>query len=212
MQVLWQNPILRVGLMLAVFAISATALVAVTEQNTREQIAGNEREALLDALNELVPREDYDNQILQDTLTLPPTQAIGTTAPTTVYRARKNGEPVALVMSAVAPDGYSGQIFLLMGINADGTLAGVRVVNHKETPGLGDKIEAKRNDWILQFAGLSLDNPEKNNWKVKKDGGQFDQFTGATITPRAVVGAIRNGLEYFEANRDKLFAEIEDKP
>ena len=92
MQVLWQNPILRVGLMLAVFAISATALVAVTEQNTREQIAGNEREALLDALNELVPREDYDNQILQDTLTLPPTQAIGTTAPTTVYRARKNGE------------------------------------------------------------------------------------------------------------------------
>ncbi len=212
MQVLWQNPILRVGLMLAVFAISATALVAVTEQNTREQIAGNEREALLDALNELVPREDYDNQILQDTLTLPPTQAIGTTAPTTVYRARKNGEPVALVMSAVAPDGYSGQIFLLMGINADGTLAGVRVVNHKETPGLGDKIEAKRNDWILQFAGLSLDNPEKNKWKVKKDGGQFDQFTGATITPRAVVGAIRNGLEYFEANRDKLFAEIEDKP
>ena len=212
MQVLWQNPILRVGLMLAVFAISATALVAVTEQNTREQIAGNEREALLDALNELVPREDYDNQILQDTLTLPPTQAIGTTAPTTVYRARKNGEPVALVMSAVAPDGYSGQIFLLMGINADGTLAGVRVVNHKETPGLGDKIEAKRNDWILQFAGLSLDNPEKNNWKVKKDGGQFDQFTGATITPRAVVGAIRNGLEYFAANRDKLFAEIEDKP
>ena len=212
MQVLWQNPILRVGLMLAVFAISATALVAVTEQNTREQIAGNEREALLDALNELVPREDYDNQILQDTLTLPPTQAIGTSAPTTVYRARKNGEPVALVMSAVAPDGYSGQIFLLMGINADGTLAGVRVVNHKETPGLGDKIEAKRNDWILQFAGLSLDNPEKNNWKVKKDGGQFDQFTGATITPRAVVGAIRNGLEYFEANRDKLFAEIEDKP
>ena len=212
MQALWQNPIVRVGLMLAVFAISATALVAVTEQNTREQIAGNEREALLDALNELVPREDYDNQILQDTLTLPPTQAIGTTAPTTVYRARKNGEPVALVMSAVAPDGYSGQIFLLMGINADGTLAGVRVVNHKETPGLGDKIEAKRNDWILQFAGLSLDNPEKNNWKVKKDGGQFDQFTGATITPRAVVGAIRNGLEYFEANRDKLFAEIEDKP
>ena len=91
-------------------------------------------------------------------------------------------------------------------------MAVVRVISHKETPGLGDKIEAKRNDWILQFAGLSLDNPDKNNWKVKKDGGQFDQFTGATITPRAVVNAIRGALEYFAANRDKLFAKVEDKP
>lgn len=212
MQAFWQNTIVRVGLLTAVFAISATLLVSVTEEKTRSQIDNNEREALLAALSELVPKDRFDNQIIQDTLTLPPTEAIGTTTPTTVYRARKDGEPVAVVMTAVAPDGYSGQIQLLMGINADGTLAGVRVVSHKETPGLGDKIEAKRADWILQFKGLSLDNPPKNQWQVKKDGGQFDQFTGATITPRAVVGAIRNGLEYFAANREKLFAEQEATP
>lgn len=212
MQALWQNPIVRVGLMLALFAISATALVALTEENTREQIAANEREALLEAINILVPKDKFDNQILQDTLNLPATDTLGTTDTTSVYRARKNGEPVAAVFTVVAPDGYSGSIRMLVGIYYDGTLAGVRVINHKETPGLGDKIEAKRNDWILQFEGLSLDKPDKNQWKVKKDGGQFDQFTGATITPRAVINALRGALEYFQDNRDKLFAKVEDKP
>lgn len=212
MQALWQNPILRVGLMLALFAISATALVALTEENTREQIAANEREALLEAINILVPKDKFDNQILQDRMNLPATDMLGTTDTTSVYRARKNGEPVAAVFTVVAPDGYSGSIRMLVGIYYDGTLAGVRVINHKETPGLGDKIEAKRNDWILQFEGLSLDKPDKNQWKVKKDGGQFDQFTGATITPRAVINALRGALEYFQDNRDKLFAKVEDKP
>lgn len=212
MQALWQNPIVRVGLMLAIFAISATALVALTEENTREQIAANEREALLEAIKVLVPADKFDNQILQDTLNLPATDATGTTDTTSVYRARKNGEPVAAIFTVVAPDGYSGSIRMLVGIYYDGTLAGVRVINHKETPGLGDKIEAKRSDWILQFAGLSLDKPDKNQWKVKKDGGHFDQFTGATITPRAVVNALRGALEYFQDNRDKLFTKIEDKP
>lgn len=212
MQALWQNPIVRVALMLAVFAISATALVALTEENTREQIASNEREALLEAINVLVPKDKFDNQILQDTLNLPATAVLGTTETTSVYRARKDGKPVAAVFTVVAPDGYSGSIRMLVGVYNDGSFAGVRVINHKETPGLGDKIEAKRNDWILQFAGLSLENPDKNQWKVKKDGGQFDQFTGATITPRAVVNAIRGALEYFKDNRDKLFANVEDKP
>lgn len=212
MQALWQNPIVRVGLLLALFAISATALVALTEENTREQIASNERETLLDAIKVLVPADKFDNAILEDTLNLPATPALGTTQSTSVYRARQNGEPVAAVFTVVAPDGYSGSIRMLVGVYYDGSLAGVRAINHKETPGLGDKIEAKRNDWILQFAGLSLENPDKNDWKVKKDGGQFDQFTGATITPRAVVKAIRGALEYFAANRDKLFAKVEDKP
>ncbi len=212
MKKLWQNTVVRVGIMMAVFAISATALVALTEENTREQIADNEREALLEAIKVLVPADKFDNQILQDTLMLPATTAIGTTETTTVYRARKNGEPVAAVFTVIAPDGYSGSIRMLVGIYYDGTLAGVRVINHKETPGLGDKIEAKRHDWILQFTGLSLENPDKNLWKVKKDGGQFDQFTGATITPRAIVHALRAALEYFEGNRDKLFANVEDKP
>lgn len=212
MQMLWQNPILRVGLLLALFAISATALVALTEKNTREQIASNERESLLQAIKVLVPANKFDNQILLDTLKLPATEALGTTTTTTVYRARQQGKPAAAVFTVVAPDGYSGSIRMLVGIYYNGDLAGVRVISHKETPGLGDKIEAKRNDWILQFAGLSLDNPDKNQWQVKKDGGQFDQFTGATITPRAVVNAIRDALEYFQANRDKLFANVEDKP
>jgi electron transport complex protein RnfG len=212
MQALWQNPVVRVSLMLALFAISATALVALTEENTRAQIAENEREALLEAISVLVPEDQFDNQILQDTITLPATPALGTTEESSVFRARMNNEPVAAVFTTVAPDGYSGSIRMLIGIYVDGSIAGVRVINHKETPGLGDKIDVKRNDWILQFAGLSLGQPEKSQWHVKKDGGQFDQFTGATITPRAVVKAIRGALEYFEANRDELFAKGEDTP
>lgn len=203
--------ILRVGLLLGLFAIVATTLVAFTENNTREQIRENERQALLDGINALIPHEQYNNAILQDTLTLEPTPELGTQAPTPVYRARKDGEPVAVVMTVVAPNGYSGQIKMLVGIYHDGTLAGVRVINHKETPGLGDKIDEKRADWILQFEGLSLGNPPSTKWDVKKDGGEFDQFTGATITPRAVVSAVKRSLEYFREHHDALFAVTEEQ-
>lgn len=198
--------VFRVGLLLGLFAIVATTLVAFTEQNTREQIRENERQALLDGINALIPHNEYDNTILQDTLTLPANEMLGTEEPSTVFRARKNGAPVAAVFTAVAPNGYSGKIKMLVGIYTDGSLAGVRVINHKETPGLGDKIDEKRTDWILQFEGLSLETPTSAKWKVKKDGGEFDQFTGATITPRAVVGAVKHALEYFRAHRDELFA------
>lgn len=203
--------VLRVGLLLGLFAIVATTLVALTEQNTREQIRENERQALLDGINALIPHDEYDNAILKDTLTLPANATLGTEEPSTVFRARKNGEPVAVVFTAVAPNGYSGKIKMLVGIYHDGRLAGVRVINHKETPGLGDKIDEKRTDWILQFEGLSLDNPSSAKWKVKKDGGEFDQFTGATITPRAVVSAVKHALEYFRAHRDELFAVTEEQ-
>jgi electron transport complex protein RnfG len=113
---------------------------------------------------------------------------------------------VALVIAAVAPDGYSGSIRLLVGINRDGSLAGVRTLAHRETPGLGDRIEAQRDDWILGFAGKSLDRPALQAWRVKRDGGVFDQFTGATITPRAVVRAVKNSLIYYRDNREALFA------
>jgi electron transport complex protein RnfG len=210
MKALWNQPAFRVGLMLALFAIVATTLVAYTEESTREQIKENERLALLDAINVLVPKQSYDNAILNDTIVLPPTQQLGTTEPTLVYRARKNDEPVAVVLSSVAPDGYSGSIRILIAINVDGRLSGVRVISHKETPGLGDKIDVHRDNWILQFAGLSLESPDKSRWKVKKDGGDFDQFTGATITARAVVNAIRRTLEFYEANQDKLFVPAEE--
>lgn len=202
----FQSHILKVGLLLAVFAIGATLLVAVTERQTREQIAENQRQALLDGIHALIPDAQYDNAILEDTLTLPANESLGLESPQTAYRARRDGEPVAVVMPVVAPNGYSGRIHMLVGIYHDGTLAGVRVLEHRETPGLGDKIDAKRSDWITGFSGKSLDNPQPRNWRVKKDGGVFDQFTGATITPRAVVNAVRRSLEYFANNRDDLFA------
>lgn len=210
MKSLWNLPAFRVGLMLALFAIVATALVAYTEESTREQIKENERQALLDAINILLPKQAYDNAILNDTMVLPPTPQLGTAEPTVVYRARKKNEPVAAVLTSVAPDGYSGSIKILIAIYTDGSLAGVRVINHKETPGLGDKIDAHRDDWILQFSGLSLDSPDKSRWKVKKDGGEFDQFTGATITARAVVNAIKRTLTFFDENQDKLFIPVKE--
>ena len=203
--------ILRVGVVLGIFAIVATTMVAYTEQNTRQQIKENERQALLDAINILIPHEQYDNAILQDTILLPATESLGTEEPTQVFRARKQNQPVAVILTVVAPNGYSGRIKMLIGIYNDGTLAGVRVINHKETPGLGDKIDASRSDWIKQFEGLSLENPSSAKWKVKKDGGAFDQFTGATITPRAVVRAVKGSLEYFKNHREALFAINEEK-
>lgn len=209
MKRLWQHLPVQVALMTALFAIVATFLVTLTESGTREGILENQRQATLNAISALLPQDRYNNDILQDVMLLPPTELLGTREQTTVYRARYNDEPVAAVFTAVAPDGYSGTITLLVGVYTDNTLAGVRVINHRETPGLGDKIEAQRDDWILQFSGLSLDEPASSQWKVKKDGGVFDQFTGATITPRAVVATIKRALQFFEANQDKLFAEAE---
>lgn len=207
---LWNQPVIRVGLMSAIFAIFATTLVAYIEQSTRAKITENERQALLEALNVLLPKQAYDNNLLDDTIELPPMAELGTQSPTTVYRARKNNKPVAVILNSIAPDGYSGSINMLMAIYTDGSLAGVRVISHKETPGLGDKIEAHRDDWILQFTGLSLQSPDESRWKVKKDGGDFDQFTGATITARAVVNAIKRTLQFFDDNQNKLFISSQE--
>ena len=194
------------GLLLALFAMAGTALVAVTYEETRERIAANERAALLRHLNELVPTQRYDNDPYHDTLAVRDPRRLGSDEPVTVYRVRKEGEPVAAVIASETPDGYSGTIRLLVGVNYDGTLAGVRVLSHRETPGLGDAIEAERSPWIHTFAGRSLSNPREQAWKVKKDGGVFDQFTGATITPRAVVQGVYNTLVYFREQREALFA------
>jgi len=202
-----QKQILSVGIMLAVFAVGATSLVTITESYTRDKIIENERQSLLAAINALVNSNEYDNDILTDTTSLPETQQLATKTDTIVYRARKDGAPVAAIFTSVAPNGYSGSIKMLVGVYYDGTLAGVRVINHKETPGLGDKIDEKKTNWILKFKNLSLSHPDESQWAVKKDGGQFDQFTGATITPRAVVTAVKKSLQFFEQNRDELFKE-----
>jgi Na+-translocating ferredoxin:NAD+ oxidoreductase subunit G len=193
------------GFLLWLFAVIGTTLVAFTQVETQEQIAANERMVLLRNLYILIPEQKLDNDIAQDTLEIPASERLGTEKPSIVYRARKNGEPVAAIFNAIAPDGYSGKIYLLIAVYNDGTLAGVRAVKHNETPGLGDAIDVRKSKWILGFDGKSLGNPVPEKWKVKRDGGDFDQITGATITPRAIVKAVKNTLDYFQANREKLF-------
>lgn len=198
---------LRTALALGLFAVVGTGIVALTFSNTRTQIEANEREALLEKLHVLIPPAAVDNDPLSDSIEITSRPQLGTTQPVTVYRMRKQGKPVAAVFTpVVAPDGYSGPIKLLVAVRYDGRLAGVRVLAHHETPGLGDPIEETRSSWILHFTGRSLSDPEPSKWKVKKDRGVFDQFTGATITPRAVVKAVYNCLQYFAANRGNIFA------
>jgi electron transport complex protein RnfG len=203
---MWQA-IWRVGAVLALFAVVGAELVTLSYQATRERIQANERAAMLGNLNALIPRELYDNDLLSDRLEISHKDLLGTPRPVTFYRARLAGQPQAIVFMPVAPDGYGGPIRLLVGIRHDGVLLGVRVLSHQETPGLGDKIELKYSDWILGFSGRSLDNPQSNGWRVQRDGGLFDQFTGATITPRAVVKAVHKSLQFYRANRAALFAE-----
>lgn len=194
------------GLALAAFALVSSALVALTFDNTKEQIAENERQMILRSLHALVPPKFHDNEIVEDLITV---QAAGLGYRgqlATIYRARKNGEPVAAILNVVAPDGYSGSIRMLVGVNVDGTISGVRVVSHRETPGLGDAIELQKSKWILNFDNRSLKSPAESQWKVKKDGGDFDQLTGATITPRAVVKAVLKALQYYNKYQQQIFS------
>jgi electron transport complex protein RnfG len=200
-----RRQILLSGVFLWLFAVAGTTLVALTEYSTSEAIAENERQVLLRNLYALLPRDRLDNDIATDTLELPAATLLGTDENSTAYRARLGGEPVAAIFNSVAPDGYNGKIHLLVGVYIDGSLAGVRVVKHAETPGLGDALEIRKSPWIDGFTGKSLTNPSHDRWRVKRDGGDFDQFTGATITPRAVVAAVRNTLLYYQQNADMIF-------
>lgn len=193
------------ALVLAVFAIAGTFFVSYTFDNTIDRIEENKRLALLKAIHVLIPPTAHDNDVFTDIIKVQNKALLGSTKAVTVYRARKNNTPVAIIINSIAPDGYSGHIELLVAINYNGNLAGVRVTHHKETPGLGDAIEERRSDWITKFKNLSLSNPDKKGWTVKRDGGEFDQFTGATITPRAIVKAVYNTLRYYKTNRDTLY-------
>ena len=194
----------RAGL-LAAFALVGTGLVAYTHQQTEQRIEANERAALLDRLRRTLPAGSYDNDIADDVVYARAPGRLGSPEAMPVYRARSEGRPVAAVLTVVAPDGYNGAIRLLVGVRRDGTVAGVRVVSHQETPGLGDYIEADKSDWIEQFTGRALGDPPAERWRVGKDGGAFEALTGATITPRAVLGAVRNALIYFRDRRQALF-------
>lgn len=191
---------------LVFFAIIGTAILASTYFLTHEKIVESEKAEKLKLITQIVPPMLYDNDIMQDTLSISTDPLLGNDGETLVYRARLNDEPSAVVIEAIAPDGYSGKIALILAVKANGELAGVRVVAHKETPGLGDYIELPKNPWIKGFDGKSRENYKDADWKVKKDGGQFDYMAGATITPRAVVKAANKALQYFAANRERLFA------
>lgn len=198
-------PVLISGLLLGGFGILGASLVGLSHEGTAERIARNEREALLHQLRIMIPADRVDNDMLGDVIDIAAPESLGA-AKTRVYRGRRDGAPVAAVLSPVVTQGYSGPIQLIVAIHASGKLAGTRVLSHRETPGLGDKIEVERSLWILDFAGRSLGDPPPAKWKVKRDGGVFDQFTGATITPRAVVRGVKSALEYYAAHREQLFA------
>jgi electron transport complex protein RnfG len=196
---------LAAGALLALAALLGTGLLSWTQQHAEPYIEANERHMLLRSLNAVLDAGSYDNAIVSDTLEVRAPEWLGSAQPAHIYRARLKGRPVGAVLSVVAPDGYGGPINLLVGVRYDGTVSGVRVISHRETPGLGDRIEARRSNWIDGFTGKSLDNPAPRGWKVRRDGGEFDQFTGATITPRAVVNAVHNSLRYFSDNRAAIF-------
>ncbi|NHN38063.1 electron transport complex subunit RsxG [Pseudomaricurvus alcaniphilus] len=187
------------SLLLGLFALVTAAILAATQAGTADRIAAAEREAAQRALLEIVPLERHDNDLLLDTITISPEhwELLGLRSGGEINIARADGKAVAAIIPAIAHDGYSGDIKLIIGINRDGSIAGVRALAHNETPGLGDKVDLKKSNWILDFNGKSLTNPAPEQWAVKKDGGQFDQFTGATITPRAVVNQVKRSLEYF---------------
>ncbi|MBI3188820.1 MAG: electron transport complex subunit RsxG [Gammaproteobacteria bacterium] len=197
------------ALVLMLFGVLGSLLVGIIYEATAEQVAENERQAMLVSLNQLLPADRYDNDLIASRIMLPADERLGQKEPSPAYVARKNGEVTAIVFSVIATNGYSGPIKLLVCINADGTVNGVRVVQHKETPGLGDPIEAARSPWIFGFNGKSLEDPGVKGWQVKRDGGVFDQFTGATITPRAVVKAVHQCLLYFDRNRKNLLGIVE---
>lgn len=192
--------------LVGIVAVGAAALVTASYEFSRERILENERAQLLEQLHSVLDPEVERRNPNPVQLSVTAPELLGTGEPVDVFVAVDDGAPLATIIASVAPDGYNAPIRLLVGIAPDGTLTGVRVLSHRETPGLGDRIEIDKSDWIRQFAGRSLGDPPRAQWAVDKDDGAFDSLTGATVTPRAVVAAVRRTLEYYEMNRGELFA------
>jgi len=209
---IFKHALSTAGIMIG-FTILGTALLAYTYSTTREPIARSEAAARMALFRQVLPETLHDNDLLRDTLQIPAGGDLGNRDQTLAYRARLNGQPSAVILEAVAPDGYSGDIKLLIAVRADGEVVGVRVLAHKETPGLGDYIDINHGDWIKKnFDGQSLAKTSSDHWQVKKDGGLFDHMAGATITPRAVVKAVHKALQYYAQHRDEIFAAPATSP
>lgn len=190
------------------FVVLCIIVLLAVRGITAPKIAEAEKQTLLDGFNQVLPTDRYNNDPLQDQLHIKDPELLvklGTKNWVTVYRARFNNQPAGVIFQTIASNGYSGNIYMLLGVLPNGEITGVRVLKHAETPGLGDKIELAKNDWILDFNGKNLTSDNQAIWAVRKDGGEFDQFTGATITPRAVVGAVKNALEVVNQLGDKLY-------
>lgn len=206
------NAIRENSITLGVFGLITAILLATTYTLTADKIAAAERRVATRALLQILPADSHANDLLLDTVAISELYwpLLGLKNGGDIHIARNNnGTAIAVIAPAIAPDGYSGPIKLLVGIFADGSIAGVRAISHNETPGLGDKVDVKKSNWILTFNNKSLLNPSASAWKVKKDGGEFDQFTGATITPRAVVKQVAAVLNYFAADKAHLFKAAE---
>ncbi|MEZ9242821.1 electron transport complex subunit RsxG [Vibrio lentus] len=200
------NAIKKNGLVLAIFACASTGLVAVTHYLTKDQIKQQEQAQLLSVLNQVIPHDLHDNELFS-ACTLVQAEELGTEQAMPAYIAKLNGEPSAIAIEAIALDGYNGAIKVIVGMKIDGTILGTRVLSHQETPGLGDKIDLRVSDWILSFAGKQVTDSNLDRWKVRKDGGDFDQFTGATITPRAVVKSVKQAVQYVNQNNQALLSQ-----
>lgn len=204
------NDVARSGLTLAAIAAVCTGLVATTWHLTAARIAENQQAMLEQSLEPALAGLFFDGKLSESRLVIPPSQGLPGPDPVIVYRVYREGKPVAALVAVTARDGYAGPIRVLVGIDYDGAVTGVRILEHRETPGLGDRIEQGRSDWVLQFDGRSLADPEISAWRLTRDGGVFDQLSGASVTPRAVLKAIRETLAWYGEHRDELFPAGEE--
>ncbi len=208
------QPVIKTGITLALIAAVCTALVAGTYQLTVDRIVANKKALLEQSLQPALADLSYDSGVSESRLVLQPPHELPGNDAAVIYRVFAEEKPVAALFAVTARDGFSGPIRVLLGIEFDGTVTGVRILQHRETPGLGDKIESARSDWVFQFHRRVLDDPVATGWAIKRDGGEFDQLTGASVTPRAVIKVVRDTLVYFDAHRDEIFsspATEEDK-
>lgn len=206
------QPFWRAGVILGVLAALCTALVATTHHYTAPLIKANEQAFLEASLKPVLGGIEYKNEISRSILILPLPHALPGSEPAIIYRIYADGVPAAALFIVSARDGFTGPIKLLIGVKIGGSLTSVRILKHRETPGLGDMIESSKSDWLLQFDTTSLTAPTRQNWLIKRDGGVFDQLTGASITPRAIIKAIKETLAYFESNTDTIFAAESSEP
>jgi len=197
----------RSGVTLAVIAAICTAMVALTYRLTAERIVANEQAWLERSLQPALSGLFYDSGVTESKIIIPPPHELPGSETAIIYRVYAEDAPVAALFIVSARDGYAGPIRILAGIDTMGVVTGVHVLEHGETPGLGDRVESTKSDWVKQFNGRSLLDPEPTGWAIKGDGGQFDQLTGASVTPRAIIKAIKETLLYFEAHSEQIFAD-----